>query len=197
MGSTANYSWPTPESTDLVKDGWEAIKDLGDAIDTTVHGLPGAGLVHIKTDTYSAVSSVNVDDVFSATYRNYLVIIDNSPSTTATLSLRFRVGGSDDSTSNYQYNLNNFTNVLTNIQTGTKTSFPLTANASVFPDITATIYNPFGGAFTRFQQVGVTPNNILATGGGVISASTSFTGFSLLTSTGTISGSIKTYGFED
>ena len=36
MGTTTNYGWPTPVATDYVTDGWDAIKDLGDAIDTTV-----------------------------------------------------------------------------------------------------------------------------------------------------------------
>lgn len=36
MATTTNYGWPTPVSTDYVTDGWDAIKDLGDAIDTTL-----------------------------------------------------------------------------------------------------------------------------------------------------------------
>ena len=36
MGTTTNYSWPTPVSSDYVTDGWDAIKDMGDAIDTTL-----------------------------------------------------------------------------------------------------------------------------------------------------------------
>lgn len=36
MGTTTNYGWPTPVSSDYVTDGWDAIKDLGDAIDTTL-----------------------------------------------------------------------------------------------------------------------------------------------------------------
>lgn len=36
MGTTTNYGWPTPVSTDYVTDGWDAIKDLGDAIDTSL-----------------------------------------------------------------------------------------------------------------------------------------------------------------
>ena len=155
------------------------------------------GLVHIKTEIYSAVAAVPIDDVFSSTYKNYMIIINNSPSTTATLSFRLRVSGSDNSNNSYQYNLNNFTNVLTNIQTGTKTNFPLTAAATVFPDLTLTVYRPFISTFTRFQQIGVTPNTTLTTGGGVFAENTSFTGFSLLTSTGTISGSIEVYGFKE
>jgi hypothetical protein len=29
MGTTTNNGWLTPESNRFVKDGWEAIKDLG------------------------------------------------------------------------------------------------------------------------------------------------------------------------
>ena len=59
MGSTSNYSWPTPEQTDLVKDGWDAIKDLGDAADTTVKAVAdGRGLVHIDTQTFSGVAAL-------------------------------------------------------------------------------------------------------------------------------------------
>lgn len=36
MGTTANYSWPYPESSDYVADGATAIENLADAIDTTV-----------------------------------------------------------------------------------------------------------------------------------------------------------------
>jgi len=36
MGTTTNFGWPTPVSTDYVTDGWDAIKDLGDAIDTSL-----------------------------------------------------------------------------------------------------------------------------------------------------------------
>jgi len=39
MGTTANYSWPYPESSDYVADGATAIENLADAIDTTVDGL--------------------------------------------------------------------------------------------------------------------------------------------------------------
>jgi hypothetical protein len=42
MATTPNYSWPTPDDTDLVKDGAGAIRDLGDAIDTTVDTVTGA-----------------------------------------------------------------------------------------------------------------------------------------------------------
>jgi hypothetical protein len=50
---TTNNNWPTPVATDLVKDGWEAIKDLGDAIDTSLGVYyPGKVLQVVRaTDT--------------------------------------------------------------------------------------------------------------------------------------------------
>lgn len=39
MGTTPNYSWPYPESSDYVADGATAIENLADAIDTTAHSF--------------------------------------------------------------------------------------------------------------------------------------------------------------
>lgn len=39
MATTTNYSWTTPDDTDLVKDGASAIRTLGTAIDTTTKAL--------------------------------------------------------------------------------------------------------------------------------------------------------------
>ena len=42
MATTTNYSWTTPDDTDLVKDGASAIRTLGSSIDTSVKALsPG------------------------------------------------------------------------------------------------------------------------------------------------------------
>jgi hypothetical protein len=68
MGTTTN-NWPTPVQTDLVKDGWEAIKDLGDAIDTTlgVYTPSTSGLTLINTTTFSAVASQSISQVTNQT----------------------------------------------------------------------------------------------------------------------------------
>jgi len=39
MATTTNYSWTTPDDTDLVKDGAAAIRTLGSAVDTTTKNL--------------------------------------------------------------------------------------------------------------------------------------------------------------
>lgn len=39
MANSPYYSWPEPNNTDYVKDGAQAIRDLGDAIDTTLNKI--------------------------------------------------------------------------------------------------------------------------------------------------------------
>lgn len=41
MATTTNFNWPTPNDTDLVKDGASAIRSLGNAIDTSMLDLKG------------------------------------------------------------------------------------------------------------------------------------------------------------
>lgn len=37
MALSPNYSWPEPNDSDFVKNGADAIRDLGDAIDATLY----------------------------------------------------------------------------------------------------------------------------------------------------------------
>jgi len=64
MGTTSNFGWPTPEATDLVKNGWEAIKDLGDAIDTSATSFANkvVQIVQGTTTTQVSLSSATFTD---------------------------------------------------------------------------------------------------------------------------------------
>jgi hypothetical protein len=58
MATTTNYSWTTPDDTDLVKDGAAAIRTLGSSIDTTTKNLnPSTTLGDIEYR--SSTSNVN------------------------------------------------------------------------------------------------------------------------------------------
>jgi len=64
MATTTNYSWTTPDDTDLVKDGAAAIRSLGTAIDTTVFTNAGAAIaktiVDAKGDLIAATAADTV-----------------------------------------------------------------------------------------------------------------------------------------
>jgi hypothetical protein len=106
MGTTTNNGWPTPVATDLVKDGWEAIKDLGDAIDTTlgVYAPSTSGLTLLNTTSFSGVSSQTFNDVFSTTYDNYKIIYAAEAGSTVSNTIRLRVSGTDASGADYGVN---------------------------------------------------------------------------------------------
>lgn len=99
MAVTPNYGWPVPVATDYVKDGWEAISDLGNAIDTTVATL-GSGLTKISTSTLSG-SSGQVLTGLTAGSRYRILInmygsVDNEE-----LAIRFRESSTDKITAYY------------------------------------------------------------------------------------------------
>jgi hypothetical protein len=105
MGTTTNNGWPTPVATDLVKDGWEAIKDLGDAIDTTlgVYAPSTSGLTLINTTSFSGVTSVSLAaDTFTSTYNDYKLIFQMTTyGTDGNITARMRAAGVDSSASSY------------------------------------------------------------------------------------------------
>jgi hypothetical protein len=112
MPNTTNNNWPTPADTDLVKNGADAIRDLGNAIDTTlgVYSPVTPGLVKLSTVTFSGVSSVSAPaSTFTSTYSNYKYIILCTPTANSFISMRLRASGSDNTTSNYDLRDNNST----------------------------------------------------------------------------------------
>ena len=106
MPNTTNNNWPTPADTDLVKNGADAIRDLGNAIDTTlgVYSPATPMGVHLSTVTFSGVASVSVNDVFTSTYNAYRVIFNltSVANNDSNVVWRFRKAGSDNAL-NYYY----------------------------------------------------------------------------------------------
>ena len=81
--TTPNYGWTVPTSTDLVKDGATAIETLGDAIDASMNtalGTKKAGLVLLNTTSFSGVATQSLNNIFSAKYTNYKILINTSHS---------------------------------------------------------------------------------------------------------------------
>lgn len=204
MATTTNYGWTTPDNTDLVKDGALAIRTLGSAIDTSMNtalGTKKAGMVLLNTTSFSAVASQSVSDVFSATYNYYQSFISITGSASATLSMRFRVSGADNSTANY--NLQTFRASSTTVDGGRvtgQTSFTNIGGVTSALEMPSKIdiVNPFATAKTGILIYASNPDDLsrVTGAGGYFDAATSFTGFSLIVSSGTISGVIKTYGYN-
>lgn len=204
MGTTANYSWPTPVATDLVKDGWEAIKDLGDAADTTVKAVSDAqGLVHINTTTFSGVTSFSVNDVFSTTYDNYGIWLDATSTNYETLTMRMRASGTDNSSSNYRWVIGyvNYSGAagFNGINSaGLATSFTIGVSSSIGGGAWLYLKEPFrNDRRTAFAaEITSSYDSDMGIGrGGNMSVNTSYTGFTIL-APNNISGTCSVYGFR-
>lgn len=163
--------------------------------------VDNSGLVHINTTNFSAVASQSVNDVFTSTYKTYKVIIDHTVSTNLSTSLRLRVGGSDNSTSNYgyQYVTASATSVSGARATG-QTSFAMggVANRTSYSFL---IFNPAESLRTGLQLFA--GDDYAGTGLRIalynfgFNADTVFDGFTLIASTGNMTGRIQVYGLKE
>jgi len=203
MPTTTNNGWPTPADTDLVKNGADAIRDLGQAIDTTlgVYSPATPGLVKINTTTFSAVASQSINDVFSTTYDNYLILTSHTNSSAAQdLNLRLRVGGADNSTAS------SYVRQLMEASGSSVSAGRTTTDRHVFGvtnDILSnaqslTVFNPFIAQPTVFysQDLNSRSNAFIAVWGGTHNQSTSYTGFTIFPSAGNITGKITVFGYS-
>jgi hypothetical protein len=79
MATTTNYSWTTPDDTDLVKDGAAAIRTLGSAIDTSFAADQGDLLLGGTSDIFEplaigAAATVLTSDGTTASWAALLVV---------------------------------------------------------------------------------------------------------------------------
>lgn len=223
--TTTNFGWDIPQSTDLVKDGATAIAALGQDIDTAFvdfkggttgqvlkktsntdldveWGTASSGLTLINTTSFSAVSSQSINDVFSATYTNYKLIFTGLLSAATNLNLRVRVSGTDLSGSNYnyQYLLVDATSVV-GARNINETSMRLGGGSTSDKSTIVEISNPFETKLTdikcqdTFSTGGVLTATTMFNFAGNVNNSTSYTGFTIFPSSGTITGSISVFGY--
>ena len=206
MPTTTNNGWPTPADTDLVKNGADAIRDLGNAIDTTlgVYSPVTPGLVKINTTSFSGVSTQSFNSVFNSTYDNYKILLKMTTSNGGALTLKLRASGTDTST-NYEcqrVSAQTTSLITTRNPNGTDEFFFAQMEASGAQDgnvIEATIFAP--NLATKTGLIGwnsaITndPYINLAYVCGIQNTSTQFDGFTLIAG-GNMGGTISIYGFN-
>lgn len=162
-----------------------------------------SGLTKITSQSFSAASTINVNDVFSATYDNYLVLLTGTMTANTNVNLRFRVSGADDSTSNYNIQYNDMTSTTDNVDSQTAQNMSRIANASAneyFASQTI-FYRPFATEEKFFDAIVTRATTGASIGMGRnltgFDAATSFTGFSLFPGSGTLTGTVKVYGYQN
>jgi hypothetical protein len=163
-----------------------------------------AGLVCVKAETaFTTASSVTVDNVFTSTYTNYLLVVRYFTSTTNNPSIQMRVGGVTASTN---YNVQYFAGVNTVLDAGRATA---QTSAAIFRSTNGDfktlsslqINGPFLAEPTLFAiqsscEDGAYTAPISQQNTGNHSTATSYDGFILSVATGTFTGIYTVYGYS-
>jgi hypothetical protein len=163
-----------------------------------------SALIPINTTSFSSVTSVSLDSVFTSTYQNYrIVMTTDDPATAQTFTLRFRTSASDNTTSNYaRMNSSNTAGGGAETVTGTTTSFfagYVGAGSLFFSDLT--VFRPQQTANTAIAGFTISNNSTYTSIsrwniGGWFNATTSFDGFSLLMGANT-TGVVRVYAYAN
>jgi hypothetical protein len=157
----------------------------------------------INSTSFSAVSSQQLDNVFSASYLNYKIIINITTASfaTATLNLRLASGGSPDAaTGRYEIGAY-FVGARVPVTAGSTDSLastlaPIGILASTEGCIAElNIYNPFTADRAKFTCLSVADDLRLT--GVALTATTAYDGLRLFTSPGTMTGTITVYGIKE
>lgn len=209
-GTTPVYGFPYPEPTDLVADypalGQQLAEDIEDvlptigglapATPTSIANSGGTATLSGNTVTFSGVSSVSLNGCFTGDYDNYRVIANVAASTTASITTRLRLSGTDAAGSNYAYRQLYWAGSVA-VYSGTATSWGLTPSPGTGVNIAFDCFGPAKAAATRAVLSGA----ISGAGAGDVNVaehnlSTAYDGISVLTSAGTITGSLSIYGYR-
>jgi hypothetical protein len=162
----------------------------------TAAAMDSIGLWLVKTVTIgTGVSSVPVTGAFSADYDNYLVTLSGSSATLST-SLVCQLGSV---TSGYRYTFNytTYSGTPLAIGTATATGFEYVgAMTTTSAGASFSLQNPFLARNT-FCQGAAANTNFAGTVSGVLATTDSFTGFTIITGGGTLTGgTIRVYGYR-
>jgi len=165
---------------------------------------PAGGLELIDTTSFSAVSSVSINGVFSADYDNYFLSLAITKGNAGYVGLRMRASGSDASGSDYVYAAVETTTAGGPSRVGAtgNTLFFLGTKSNVAGGATIHLTQPFLTARTVYDVNGSGGQSVETwhfVGGGYHNQATSYDGFSLIdfTNGGGMSGTISTYGYRD
>jgi hypothetical protein len=148
--------------------------------------------------TFTGVTSISLNGIFTALYDNYIAVIEYSGG--GTLTSRYRTAGTDNSTANYS-SAGFFAN---QVSVGVETAScgtGLTVNRiggvpATRAGNTIQIYSPFLAAPTSHTSAPGTADAVYRGFMGQFSASTSFDGMTFITSS-TMTGTIRFYGLKN
>jgi hypothetical protein len=183
---------------------------LTQVIPTSISVGSGSGSVGANGSMiFTGASSISINNCFTSTYTSYqIVLLITSGSATGHFYSRLRVSGSDNSTSVYNstfvYSVNNSTtSVVENVLNQDKFQLGYNETSARNNFLNMHIINPqiveHTGFVMQSNRNAATGSNILVSynGGGQFANTTAFDGFTLFPASGTLTGTLKVYGYNN
>jgi hypothetical protein len=163
--------------------------------------LVTSGLTFLASAAPSAVASVSINNCFSATYQNYLIIFRLDRSAAGQLGARYRVSGTDASGANY----NSQIVFAAGTGAGGITNTAQTS-ATVLGDAGGgdtnmgmlVVSNPAAAVPTYFtSNASYAGSTVALAGSAYHNVSTAYDGITFFPAAGTITGTIRVYGYAN
>jgi hypothetical protein len=197
-GVTPIYGFPYPEPSDLVANYPALGQDLAEDIEAVLPTL--GGLTKITDVSFSAAATVSVNNCFSATYKNYRMISDIDPTNNVAIEMRLRAGGTDLNSANYNWARPGW--LYSNSSSGagaasqTLWQFNTTSVSTLRAVSSLDFHNPFEASSTGFTSI-FASETVTGAYAGMFYNATSADGFTIIVSGGTITGTLRVYGYKD
>ena len=167
---------------------------------TSIANSGGSASLTGNTVTFSGCSSISLNGCFSGDYDNYRVLVANENSASGDRYLRLRVSGTDNTSSIYnRQNISGSGSSANAARQGDANAWNMAnQSANEGQSVSATFFRPAEAAWTAGEYFmtrdPATPSFYV----GYLShrASTAYDGLTFYTSTGTMTGTIRVYGFK-
>ena len=194
-GATSGYTELAPPA--VAPDGVLTLPSGTGTIATTTD----QGLVHINTTTFSAVSSVSINNVFTSTYQNYRIVINLVSSISNEIRFRMRASGTDNTGANYAIQYTFASGAITEAtrQTGQTAAWFFSSSGNYESVGAYDIGSPQLAKQTTLVGSQVYDQATI----GLISwaanhdQSTAFDGITIIAGSGTMTGTIRVYGYKN
>ncbi|HSG62767.1 MAG TPA: hypothetical protein VLA24_15180 [Pseudomonadales bacterium] len=208
---TTNLQHPSAASPNLVLaadgsvSGGAGLGGLVLVSPTSIANSGGSASASGGEVTFTGVSSVSLNGVFSSAYENYRIVFNGiSSSATATgLNMRFRASGTDASSSLYLWGgvyITQGAGPTRNYSGGLAATGEIAAVADYTGDFTADIIQPALAANSSWVSSYLgsgTSSAVYGTISGAHTAATSYDGCTIYPNVGTITGKIRVYGYKN
>lgn len=160
-------------------------------------------MVLITTQTFSAATTVSVNNCFSTTYDNYRILVAVS-SSTSNLNIRMRSSGTDNSSSNYYFNGPEMSTSSVTSPSAARSiglqNYAITGIYGTGPGYASIdIYAPYLAQKTALTSSAITNGDtdlfqrLMSM---LMNVTTAYDGFTIYPASNTITGSLSVYGYR-